>query len=1844
HITFTGAGTLNLGGDFTHAGGPFTAGPGTVNYTGSDAQIVAGVTYNQLVFNKPSGVATLESAATVNGDLTLTNGGNFRLNAPLVVAGGVMLRTNTTLNLNNQSVSLGGDWVCDGATLDVANGGEVALNGTGAQTIFGMCAFHNLGIRKPSGTATLAGNISVGLDLDLAGGTLNLSTHTITANSSGAALIAAAGTTLRTPGSFPVGFNTIALDPASTVEYYGSSNQTVAAATYGQLIVTNGDSNPKTLAGPIAVTGNLVIGDNATLAASANSLTLLGNWTNRGAFTAGTGTVILGGTNQTVAGATTFNNLTIPGSYTVADCDIHISGDVTILGSYAAGSGTHTLDGNLHNDGVMSSTGITTFTGTRLQLIELLTPIQSVSSGVVNFNGTVSPVLNSTASPRFANVNINNTGGVTASVGWTVYFQFNVGAGAGFNGNGFVHTFYGPVTNNGTMTGGGTLNFSPAADTTLALGNFSSSGIVVFGGARRITLASGALALGSVEIANTHAAGLTPVANWTLAGDLLVDGGAVFHAGPALTHTIAGDFNNNGTLDGGTSLMVFNGTSEITGGGATVFNHLLVSGSLTNLADISVTGSFTNNGAFDASGANVSFTGSSPSFIAGSTTPTSIDSLVIAKNSSTNTVTLAVNVANLTSLTVSSGVFDTSAYTVSEDAVNTGALSVNSGSTLRLGGSSSFPTFTGGATLNSGSTVEYSGGAQTVAAQTYANLKLSGSGNKTLGSAITINGNVDIGGTAKFNLTNNRNSTVGSLSYAGVLQPQNNTYGSTSSSAASKTDTYFQGNGMLTVGSILMDHFAVTVSGTPIAKSSFTIAITAQDANDNTVPTFTNLVGMTETGNGAGGTVSPTNSATFTAGVLASQSVTLSKAGALVTISVTGTNAGTNYTGVSDPFTVNPATPDLSWATPTNIVYGTALGTNQNNATSSLPGTFAYNPTNGTVLPAGTNTLRVTFTPTDTDYSNRTMTVSLVVTPAPLGITANSTNRIYGVTNPAFTYTASGFVNGDTASVLTGAPVLTTSVTTNSPVGNYVITNTAGTLTATNYTLTFTNGTLTVNPRPVALAGSRAYDGTTNAAYSLLTVTNIFGSDNLTLTSGTVGLASPNVGARAITSFGALVLGGTAATNYTVTGATGSVTLTNTPLTITANNDSKIYGSVKTYGAGSTAFASGGLRNGETIGSVTITAGGGTAANAPAGNYTLTPSAATGGTFATTNYSITYVNGTLTVIPLNVAPGFTKGTNVVVPMNASPQTIAGWASNISAGPTNESAQTLVFNVSSDNPALFSVPPAIGTNGTLTFTLATGLGGIATVTVNLQDSGGTVNGGVDTSANQTFTILVAAYSIGNRVFADPDNDGARGWDYGETGIGGVRMLLFTNSAGNPSGGILAAIDTDSSGNYRFDNLPPGSYVVVADQPSSSSLTGYASSTGNSTDLTLIGQLKDHGLDTPVTILNQVTNGIAGVPVTVGYGLQPTNEVVGNAPGMGRNGPCGDAYDNLVVDFSFTPTHSLGNRVFLDDGTGGGTANNGIQDGTEPGIANVAVKLFAADVSGNPTGAELASTNTDASGYYRFDNLVAAAYVVVVDQNNSANLSGLVTSTGASADLTATGDAKDHGKDAPVTVLGSVTNGIASSAVTLGVGLQPTSEATASGAGANGSNGDASDNLAVDFGFAPAYSLGNRVFLDDGAGGGTANNGIQDGSEPGIADVNLHLYAADMSGNPTGSILMETDTDSGGYYRFDAVPAGTYVVVIDPVASASVLNGLQASAVSNTDNTLTGDAHSHGQGTPLGTGSVLPGGIAGNAITVGAGSQPTGEANGAGAGANGPTGDAGDNGEIALPVEKMHARAE
>ena len=114
---------------------------------------------------------------------------------------------------------------------------------------------------------------------------------------------------------------------------------------------------------------------------------------------------------------------------------------------------------------------------------------------------------------------------------------------------------------------------------------------------------------------------------------------------------------------------------------------------------------------------------------------------------------------------------------------------------------------------------------------------------------------------------------------------------------------------------------------------------------------------------------------------------------------------------------------------------------------------------------------------------------------------------------------------------------------------------------------------------------------------------------------------------------------------------------------------------------------------------------------------------------------------TVGVTSVNDAPSFSVGGNERVRESSGARSVAGWATGIRAGPANELGQGVSFSVTNDNGLLFSTPPTIAADGTLSYRPAPYAFGVATVTVAVVDSGGTALGGVDTSATQSFTVTV-----------------------------------------------------------------------------------------------------------------------------------------------------------------------------------------------------------------------------------------------------------------------------------------------------------------------------------------------------------------------------------------------------------------------------------------------------------------------------------------------------------------------
>jgi hypothetical protein len=98
---------------------------------------------------------------------------------------------------------------------------------------------------------------------------------------------------------------------------------------------------------------------------------------------------------------------------------------------------------------------------------------------------------------------------------------------------------------------------------------------------------------------------------------------------------------------------------------------------------------------------------------------------------------------------------------------------------------------------------------------------------------------------------------------------------------------------------------------------------------------------------------------------------------------------------------------------------------------------------------------------------------------------------------------------------------------------------------------------------------------------------------------------------------------------------------------------------------------------------------------------------------------------TFWLAPVNDAPSFTPGPSQVTGWVGEGPVSIPWATDVKAGPPNESYQTVNFEVSVSSPGapnMFAVPPSIDASGNLTFTPGS-QAGLATVTVDLHDNGG-----------------------------------------------------------------------------------------------------------------------------------------------------------------------------------------------------------------------------------------------------------------------------------------------------------------------------------------------------------------------------------------------------------------------------------------------------------------------------------------------------------------------------------------
>jgi histone deacetylase complex regulatory component SIN3 len=304
------------------------------------------------------------------------------------------------------------------------------------------------------------------------------------------------------------------------------------------------------------------------------------------------------------------------------------------------------------------------------------------------------------------------------------------------------------------------------------------------------------------------------------------------------------------------------------------------------------------------------------------------------------------------------------------------------------------------------------------------------------------------------------------------------------------------------------------------------------------------------------------------------------------------------------------------------------------------------------------------------DYAISYVFGSMSVTPAALTITANNQTKLYGAALPTLTASYTGWVNGDTSASLTALPSIRTIASTASHVGSYAIT--ASGAVSSDYAISYVTGSLSITPAALTITA----DNKTKVYGSGLPVLTasyagwVNGDTPASLTTlpslSTTASASSHVGSYAITT------GGAASSDYAISYVTGTLSITPAALTITASNQTKVYGA-----ALPTLTASyNGWVNGDTPASLTTLPSIRTTATAAShvGSYAITASGA-----GSSDYVISYVFGSLSVTPAALtitASNQTKFYGAALPTLTASYT--GW-------------------VNGDTPASLATMPSISTS-------------------------------------------------------------------------------------------------------------------------------------------------------------------------------------------------------------------------------------------------------------------------------------------------------------------------------------------------------------------------------------------------------------------------------------------------------------------------------------------------------------------------------------------------------------------
>lgn len=497
-----------------------------------------------------------------------------------------------------------------------------------------------------------------------------------------------------------------------------------------------------------------------------------------------------------------------------------------------------------------------------------------------------------------------------------------------------------------------------------------------------------------------------------------------------------------------------------------------------------------------------------------------------------------------------------------------------------------------------------------------------------------------------------------------------------------------------------------------------------------------------------------------------------------------------------------------------------------------------------------------------------------------------------------------------------------------------------------NYSVSYVNNaTSTINPFAVNLTGSRSYDGTTAINAAVLNVGALVGTQTLNL-SGAGTMATKHVGTGKALGLGSLALadGSGLASNYTFTGGTQTVNITQAPLTLSAANVTKTYdGGVSAAGV---ATVVGGTATGGTATGGTLFAGDtlGTPGlafadkNVGIGNKTVTVSAGAvidGNSGA--NYNLTVVdNTTSTINPFVVNLTGNRDYNGLATVGAGALvtgTLAGSETLTLSGAGSISGK----NVGNAYPvALGTLALADGSNGGLAsnYTLA---GGTRTVDISRLASVAWT-GSVDNLWSTPGNWVGGAVPDGANVAAVVINSGSGDITHDVTGVNinslssTRRVVQSTGSFGTAA--LPAQLVVTTAGGVALDN--PGNRIATLSVSNSGSgevsvqntgvlnVAGLTNTAGgitlvNTGAITTTGAVSAAVGNISITANSPLTVGSSGVTADVGSVSLSANNSDGN---MTLDGPI-TAGTAVLLDAGATLTQ---NSAVL--GPTGVTANAGV----------------------------------------------------------------------------------------------------------------------------------------------------------------------------------------------------------------------------------------------------------------------------------------------------------------------------